>query len=158
MNGRKQQKNAGIGVGYITVMIIFAILCLTVFAVLSFRAAGSNDALNDRAGNYLKDYYAADMSAKEILSQLDEISFELKGSAFFAEGFEEAAGSIEGVSVKSLPNGCTAEYSVSINDRQSIFASVTFFDNGDYKINEWKNITNDTFEDDPGLNVWDGTF
>lgn len=158
MNGRKQQKNAGIGVGYITVMIIFAILCLTVFAVLSFRAAGSNDALNDRAGNYLKNYYAADMSAKEILSRLDEIAFELKGSAFFAESFEEEAKTIEGVSVKSLPNGCTAEYSVGINNRQSIFASVIFFENGEFKINEWKSITNDTFEDDPGLNVWDGTF
>lgn len=158
MNGRKQQKNAGIGVGYITVMIIFAILCLTVFAVLSFRAAGSNDALNDRAGNYLKDYYAADMSAKETLSRLDEIAEELKGSAFFAESFEEEAESIESVSVKSLPNGCNVEYSVGINDRQSIFVSITFFENGEFEINEWKSITNDTFEDDPGLNVWDGTF
>lgn len=157
MNGSKQ-KNAGIGVGYITVMIIFAVLCLTIFAVLSFHAAGSNDALNDRAGSYLKEYYQADMSAKEILFKLDEIANSSRLSMFFTESFEEAAGEIEGVSVKTAIDSCTAEYIVSVNERQSIFASVTFFENSsEYRINFWKSVTS-SLDDDPGLNVWDGTF
>ena len=155
---RPKQKNAGIGVGYVTIMIIFATLCLTVFAVLSFHAAGSNDALNDRAGEYLKEYYEADTRAKEILCRLDEIADSSRNSLFFAESFEEGAGEIEGVSVKNVNGGISAEYSVAINERQNIFVSITLFErNKEYQINVWQTGTN-SFEDEPGLNVWDGTF
>ena len=155
---RTKQKNAGIGVGYVTVMIIFAVLCLTIFAVLSFRAAGSNDALNSRAGNYLKEYYEADMSAKEMLFKLDEIACQSRSSLFFSESFETAAEEIEGVTVKNSLEGCTAEFIVEVNDRQSIYASVTFFeDRPQYRIDFWKSVTS-SFDDDHGLNVWDGTF
>ena len=155
---RPKQKNAGIGVGYITVMIIFAVLCLTIFAVLSFHAAGSNDALNARAGNYLNEYYEADMSAKEILFKLDRIAKTSRDSLFFTESFEEAAGEIDGVSVKAANGGCTAEFVVSVNERQNIFVSITFFEHTrEYRINSWQNVT-DAFDENTGLNVWDGTF
>lgn len=155
---RSKPKNAGLGVGYITVMIIFAVLCLTIFAVLSFRAAGSNDALNARAGNYLKEYREADMSAKEILFRLDEIADSSRNSLFFTESFETAAGEIDGVTVRNAIDGCTVEFVVPVNARQSIYAGVTFFeDRREYRIDFWKSVT-DSFDEDHGLNVWDGTF
>ena len=156
---RPKSKSSGIGVGYVTVMIIFAVLCLTIFAVLSFRAAGSNDALNERAGNYLKEYYAADMSAKETLSRLDEIAEASRKTPFFSESFEEEAKKIEGVSVKAENGIRTAELVAVINERQKLFASVTFSESGsEYKINAWQSRTSSSDEDNPGLNVWDGTF
>lgn len=155
---KNSTKHSGLNVGYITVMLLFAVLCLTVFAVLSYRAAIANDVLNERTGVYLNEYYSADLKAKEILAQLDGIAESSRNSLLFADSFEEQSARIDGVSVKSQNGGCTAEYSVKINERQTLFASVTFFENRrEYTINLWQSKTLPS-EDESGLNVWDGTF
>ena len=58
MNKKDRLNTSGLGVGYVSVMIIFAVICLTIFAVLSFSAASSSDGFNERSGDYLKQYYA----------------------------------------------------------------------------------------------------
>ena len=47
---RKNDKlsSSALGVGYVSVMIIFAVICLTIFAVMSFSAASSSDGFNER--------------------------------------------------------------------------------------------------------------
>lgn len=153
-----RQTNAGIGVGYVTVIIIFAIICLTIFAVLSYRAAGSNDALNERAGEHLNKYYEADASAKKTLYELDEIAANARNTPFFADTFESETAKIDKVSVKTEPDGCTVSFSEPINENSFIFVSVKFYENKkEYKINTWKRMSAIN-SDDNEINVWDGTF
>ena len=88
MDNNKESRGRGLGVGYLSVMIIFAAVCLTVFAVLSYRAASSNDAINERSGDFLRRYYEADSKAKEILAQLDGYAHSARESGFFEVTFD----------------------------------------------------------------------
>ncbi len=151
----KTLKTTNLGVGYTSIMIIFALVCLVIFAVLSLKAASSDKALNERSGEYLKEYYIADNAAKQKLSELDELSYKARQSEFFAEAFQELA---EGkpVELRTVRDGCSAEYSVPINERQELSVSITFKTTSGYEINRWQCRTLSS-ENDDHLHVWDGT-
>lgn len=151
----KSLKIANAGVGYTSIMIIFALVCLVIFAVLSLKAASSDKALNERSGEYLKEYYTADNIAKQKLCELDEIAYKAGKSGFLAETFQELAEGKD-VSIKMIQNGCVADYSVPINERQELSVSVTFRLSGEYEITRWQCRTLSSANDDH-LNVWDGT-
>ncbi len=150
----KSLKIANLGIGYTSIMIIFALVCLVIFAVLSLKAAASDESLNKRSGEYLKEYYAADNSAKQKLCELDELAFKAESSEFFSESFQELAEE-KGYSVRMAREGCSVDYSVPINERQEIAVSVIFKATGEYEITLWKSRTI-SLENDDHLNVWDG--
>lgn len=155
----KKNKLHGMGVGYVSVMLIFAVICLTVFAVMSFRAASANDGFNVRSGDYLKEYYAADSAAKSRLAELDGIAKSAAESGFFEEEFEAAAETIEGVTLTRIANGYSANWAVKINDRQELAVSVEFTSDGGCEITRWQSRTVSTEDSsDSHLGVWDGSF
>lgn len=157
MRKRQGSQGVGMGVGYVSVMLIFAVICLTIFAVLSFKAANSTDKFNERSGEFLRQYYAADTAAKETLSKLNDCAFNARAGQFFEEEFEEYASEVEGVSLKQTADGLSASYSVAINDRQELSVSV-MFNNIGYSIERWQSRS--IFEENSGshLGVWDGKF
>ncbi|MDE7363131.1 MAG: hypothetical protein K2N38_14505 [Oscillospiraceae bacterium] len=157
MNRREKVGGTGLGVGYVTVMMIFAVICMTIFAVLSYSAASSDSAFNKRGGEYLKQYYAADSTAKEKLAMLDAIAKSAADSGFF-EDFESAAAEVSGVKVSRVRDGFSANWTVKINDRQELAATVEFTADGGCEITNWQSRT--ISQDDSGehLNVWDGSF
>ena len=158
MRNKETSQKVGMGVGYVSVMLVFAVICLTIFAVLSFKAAISTDSFNDRSGEFMRQYYAADSSAKQILSQLNDCAFRAKESGFFEEAFTESAQSIEGVSVRPMQGGLSVSYSVAINEQHKLLVNTVFDFNGEYRIEQWKSSNN--YEENSGshLDVWDGTF
>lgn len=158
MRKRENSQGVGMGVGYVSVMLIFAVICLTIFAVLSFKAALSNDLFNERSGEFLKQYYAADTSAKEMLSRLNDCAFEVKDSPFFEDEFEEMTGDIDGVDIKRKSDGVSVSYSIKINERQELVVELLFDSEGSYTINRWQSQTVDWENSGSHINVWDGSF
>ncbi len=150
----KSLKIANLGVGYTSIMIIFALVCLVIFAVLSLKAAASDESLNKRSGEYLKEYYAADNSAKQKLCELDELAFRARSSEFFEDTFRELAENND-YTTRIVRDGCAVDYSVPINERQELMVSVIFETTGEYKIIRWQCRTSSSDKDDH-LNVWDG--
>ncbi len=153
---KKSLKIANLGIGYTSIMIIFALVCLVIFAVLSLKAAASDEALNKRSGEYLREYYNADSLAKQDLAELDELAFTAINSEFFAETFRELAED-KGFTVRMAREGCAVDYSVPINERQELAVSVVFKASGGYEIDRWMSRTISS-ESDDHLNVWDGKF
>lgn len=158
MRKNDNSRNVGMGVGYVSVMLVFAVICLTIFAVLSFKAAMSTDSFNDRSGEFIHQYYAADTAAKKTLSRLNDCAFDAKASGFFEDAFAESVQNIDGVSVKPVQRGFSVSYSVKINDRQELDVNVVFDSNGEYTVEQWK--SREIFEEnsDQHIGVWDGTF
>ncbi len=148
---------SGMGAGYVSVMIIFTSICLTIFAVLSFRAAESNSAFDARSGDYLSQYYKADSEAKEILAQLDGIAADARSSGFFENAFEMSAEELDGVEISRVQSGYSVSYSVEINEKQTLAVNVTFLTNGGYEITRWQNSSVSSDNDDEHINVWDGS-
>lgn len=148
----------GMGTGYVTIMLIFVLLCLTVFAVLGFQAAYANERLSARAMEYTQQFYAADSRAKQLLAELDGCAAEAAGSPFFAQ--DMALGASGEVTLTPCAEGARAEYSCEINERQRICVSVTFFSEPDgarFRIDRWQTAAQDS-EGEASLGVWDGSF
>lgn len=157
--GTGRRKFGGVvGVGYISIMLIFTVICLTIFAVLSFQAAYSNNRLSVRSGEFTQQYYTADAAAKKTLSQLDLLAAQAADSFSFEESFIEGAEDLSGVNLTRVPEGIQADYSLEINDRQSLSVSVLFYrtvtDNR-YKIISWQS-TSEEISGDNHQSVWDG--
>lgn len=146
----------GMGTGYVTIMLIFAVICLTAFAVLSFQAAYADERLSARTQEYTREYYAADAKAKEVLAQLDGIAQSARESGFFAESFSDEC---ENAALYPQIGSVRAEYSCEINERQSISVSVIFYENEDmgFEITRWQTVSSGAEEEAP-LGVWDGNF
>ncbi len=64
------KEGAGIGVGGISMLAIFVVLCLTTLAVLSLVSARADYALSEKTVMASKQYYAADALAEEKLAAL----------------------------------------------------------------------------------------
>lgn len=158
MNREEKTRKIAMGVGYVSVMLIFAVICLTIFAVLSFKAAMSTDSFNDRSGEFLKQYYAADSKAKLTLSKLNDSMQAARSSMFFEEEFQASASELDGVTVKQTAAGFSASYVVPINDRQLLAVAIHFDNNGKYTIEQWQSCEISGETSDSHQNVWDGTF
>ena len=66
----REGKRAPTVVGGISLLVIFAVLCLTVFAVLSLAQGQADRRLAQNSWSAVTGYYRADCQAQEILSRL----------------------------------------------------------------------------------------
>lgn len=155
---KKLKSGSTIGVGYVSIMLIFTVICLTIFAVLSFQAAYSDSRLSARSEGFTQKYYTADAWAKEILAELDSISYNTAGEPLYEELFAEAAAAVDGVTIHKTAEGIQADYSVEMTGNQSLSVSVLFYSRPDgerYEILRWQALTQDA-DGDSHQNVWDG--
>ncbi len=153
--------SSGMGVGYVSLIMIFAVICLTVLAVLSYQAAGANAVLNEKGAAYTSQYYAADGRAKEKLMALDGYSLSAS-QGFFEDDFTALCEeNMPDVQLRNSPDGITAEFTEYINDRLSLKVSIKFYSFSDdgkrYRIEEWKSVASASEESEEPLGVWDGS-
>lgn len=128
MNERRSSLPA---VGGSSLLVIFAVLCLTVFALLGLSSVQANGRLSDASAQAVSGYYTADCQAEAILSRL-------------------RAG--------ELPEGVTVSDGLytSISDTQTLAVEVRL-DGADWTVLRWQAVSIAAWESDDTLSVWDGT-
>lgn len=132
MNRKKQ--SAPLLVGASTLLVIFAVLCLTVFALLSVSTVMADRRLSEQSAASVEAYYWADAQAEEILARL-------------------RAGEIPtGV---TETNGVYA-YACRISDTQTLLVEVAV-DGSVYEILRWQAVSTADWQAEEELLVWDGT-
>lgn len=120
--------------GGASLLTVFAVLCLTVFALLSLSTVRADSALSDATSKAVHDYYVADGKAQEILARLR---------------FGELPSEVTAV-------GDLCRYIVSINDTQELRVEVEVRSTNDYTILRWQTVPVGEWEYDDDLNLWDG--
>lgn len=60
------------GVGAASILMIFVMLCVTVFGILSFSSARSDWKLTEKNADAVQRYYTADAQAQALLQELDQ--------------------------------------------------------------------------------------
>ena len=120
-------------VGASSLLVIFAVLCLTVFALLSIATVRADGQLGDNVERAVSGYYAADCQAEQLLAQLR---------------------------TGELPEGVTEEngmytYTFPISDTQ-ILAVQVVLDGDSYRILRWQALSSVSWEADDRIPVWDG--
>lgn len=121
-------------VGGSALLVIFAVLCLTVFAMLGLSTVQADARLSARSADAVRGYYAADTKAEEILAQL-------RGGAV-----------PDGV----FTDGDIYSYVCKISDTQELQAKVRVDSAQDYEILKWQTVSTADWTADENLHVWDG--
>lgn len=119
-------------IGATSLLVIFAVLCMTIFALLGLSSVRADKRLSDIRAEAVSAYYAADCQAEEILAQLR------KGER---------------------PQSVTEEdgicrYSCPITDTQELQVEVRC---SDWTVLRWQAVTTALWQADDSLTVWDGS-
>ena len=117
-------------VGGTSLLVIFAVLALTVFALLSLSTALANDRLSSAAAQAVYDYYQADCQAEAILAQLRQ-GRQPPGVARQGDVFA---------------------YSCPISDTQTLLVEVRL-DGDAYTVLRWQAVSTVPWQPDGSLNL-----
>jgi len=141
-----KQRSRGIGIGTVSLVMIFAVLCLTVFSVLTLSTANAEKALATRTASFVSGYYEADTQATIIRAEILES---------FRNG--ELVEQVNGVSIRyeQSENGIIAKYIVELNEILNLSVELRLADGNDTVL-KWRTEHSSEWEYDPSINVWDG--
>lgn len=120
-------------VGGSALLVIFAVLCLTTFAMMSLATIQADRRLTGAAADAVGAYYSADTRAEEILARI--------------RGGEIPAG----VAV----SGQIYTYSIRISGTQKLQVKIRM-EGKAYAVLEWRAVSTAKWKPDDTLRVWDG--
>lgn len=129
---KKRKDLAAPNIGGSSLLVIFAVLCLTVLSLLSLSTVLAEQRLSDAYGQATARWYAADLEAQEIYARLR--------SGETVEGVEQ----IDGQHV----------YSVTVSEHQTLRV-ILENRNGSWEVISWQTLAH-MEERDNALPVWQG--
>lgn len=133
----------GVGIGSASLILIFSVLCLTVFSLLTLSLANSEKELSENLKSSVKNYYYADSVAVEIAAK------------FFADSKNGINPSeLNGVAIRSNGDGLCS-YICPIDDRRSIVVKLDV-KGGKISILSWYETNTEKWVPDDNVNVWTG--
>lgn len=150
-NQTKTTAEMGAHIGSASIVMIFAVLCLTIFAVLSFETAAYEQRLAHKAADAAKAYYAADGIAEE---RYLEICTLLAAETDKAEVYQALLA--EQVLAVQTAEGVRLEYTVPIDGTQELQVELFAAPDGTVQIVRWNAAAAVDWEYEEGLLVWDG--
>lgn len=143
---RKSRRSFGVNVGSSSILLIFVVLCLVAFAVLSIVSAQVDYNLSKKLAERSSKYYEACNEAEEFLANL-ESSLEnvMASSTNEAEYFASA--------------GENSVFCIELSENQKLEVKATILyppkDGKYYRIDSWQVITDDSMELDDTLDLFD---
>lgn len=120
-------------VGVSSLLVIFAVLCLTVFALLSVSTVRADARLQQQAAAAVTGWYEADCAAEEILARLR--------SGEIPEGVSESNG--------------VYTYACPVSGTQTLAVAVKV-EGSDYEILRWQAVSTVDWQAGDQLPVWQG--
>lgn len=146
MDKRNDSRFSPPAVGGVSLLVVFAVLCLTVFALLALATVQADARLADASAQAVADYYAADCRAQEILARL-RLGERPEGVEILDQAEEGAY---------------TARYAVPISDTQELQVEVELTGEqgargARWRVIRWQAVPSAAWEGDETLEVWDGT-
>lgn len=139
-------KRGGNVSGAVSLVMIFCVLCLAVFAVLTLATADRERNLAELTARSAENYYAADRQAVEIAAALleggtPETDIEIEHTFFNYPG-----GSAE-----------AASFTVPVSDEQGLEVELLLRDlDGSFKVLRWQTMYTGGWETDDTLELWSG--
>jgi len=116
-----------------SLLVIFSVLCLTVFALLSLSTVLAHSRLSDAAAEAVSAYYAADAEAEVLFARLRE--------GELPEGVEK--------------NGEYCSYSCPISETQRLEVELRQ-EGGTWTVLRWQAVSTAESAGEADLPVWDG--
>lgn len=141
MGEQKREQFSPPALGGSSLLVVFAVLALTVFALLSLSTVRADARLGDSSTEAVSDYYAADCQAQEILARL-RAGERPKNNAITVTPGED-------------PEEAVYSYVIPISDTQELQVKLRLR-GADYTVLRWAAAPAGEWDYDDGLPVWDG--
>ncbi|MCL1819818.1 MAG: hypothetical protein FWG36_04070 [Oscillospiraceae bacterium] len=145
--------NGGTGTGSASIVLIFAVLCLTVFSIIAYSSARAGKAMTDAEVRLVKQYYDADAIAEMITAEI-------------MLNTDDIPESVMGAEIESYLDFDTwaqiVQFNCGMNDRKELHVKLEVYPDY-YNILSWR--MRDIGDEDGGdfgfifddnLPVWDG--
>lgn len=157
----KDKHQLPIGIGISSILLIFVILCLLTFAVLSLVSANADYKLVKKNIAHTHEVYEAENSANELMDKIDSIlksTYQSSDSSNYLKQVQQNLTSLDGI---SFPSKDQIAYEVKVNEHQTLQVVLLLnseIKKGDsfYQIETWKLINTQTWEADDTLPVYTG--
>ncbi len=149
MEDKRQTKASVPVVGGSSLLVIFAVLCLTVFALLTLSTVQADLRLADLSAQAVSGYYQADVQAQTILARLRR-GDDPGDTAFDVEivGDEQTPAALD-------RSYLIYSYTCPISETQELSVSVRM-DDDRYTILRWQAVSTLDWQADENIEVWDG--
>jgi hypothetical protein len=134
------------GIGSASVVLIFAVLCMAIFSVISLVTALNEEKLVESEVALVTSYYAADALAEEIFAEI--------------LATRSAPEEISGVAIESFFDNYLREiisFMCPVSETHGLFVSAAIgFDS--HEILSWRMVHLAEWHADDRINVWQGEF
>ena len=160
---KKQISSFGLGVGATSIVMIFVLLCLVVFAVLSLVSANAAWKLSSRLAERTESYYNACSRSEELLEQIDSRLASLYEEAEDTEDYLLACrlylSSLDGELTEEARTGdLLFSFREEITKEQHLAVTLLISARpaaGEpfYQIKTWQTKASQVWEPDPSLNL-----
>lgn len=144
MMRRTTGTTAGVHVGSATLVMLFAVLCLTIFAALSVITARNGWTLAEKSADAVTAYYAADSQAIQIFDQLTSA---YDGTLVPPETVPAQLEEVDGA--------LRLSYWVTIDENQQLWVQLSQTQEG-LQIVRWQVERTETWNADQTISVWGG--
>ena len=135
----------GPGAGSASILLVFTVLCLMIFAFITYEAAWSDKVMTDTWAQAVTEYYAADALAEDILAEIlaaDEIPKMVLDVEISVELDDEKDTEI-------------ASFSFPMSSKKMLNVRVAIYKDR-FEILEWKTKDAGFWELDDSMSVWPG--
>ena len=125
-------RRKSLGVGSVSLILIFCVLCLTIFSLLTLSFARSENALTQKLADSAQNYYAADMKATQAIAELEQA---------LSSGEQPAIAAGLEMNYSQTDRGLLVSFLSQIDRQRSIAVTVVYFD-GSFDILRWQETEN----------------
>jgi len=135
----------GIGVGSASIVLVFAVLCLTVFSLITYVVASNDKALVEAEARLVKGYYEADALAELVVAEIldsDVIPLSLHGINIEAEW-------------DMWLDADVVEFTCPVSERKALYVRLAVRQDS-YDVLVWRMYDTDEWNFDDRINVWPG--
>ncbi len=159
MNDKQSGGRANIGTS--SLILIFIILCLTIFGLLSLSSAGSDWNLAQKNAQSIKGYYEADSQAVEFAAMVEAELLECALSSSSEEVYQHMVKE----RMKEKLGGCYDETSNTVwkdvdmlyGQKLHVELEITGEEERGYRILAWNVYQSEDYEIDRSMPVWSGS-
>lgn len=156
---KDKPQSSFVNIGSSSLLIIFLILSLVTFAVLSLSGAKSDYTFSEKLASHKTEYYKASNKAEKILKEIDETLAACAGtdSASYLAAVEQALNEkeIKGISL-SFESGCIS-YAVPMSDDQELHVKLEVTNPAQsdtyYIIKAWQVVSSAAWDGDQSIKL-----
>ena len=160
---KEKQDTSFVNIGSSSLLVIFLILCLATFAILSLSSAQSDHSFAERLAAHKTDYYEASSRAEVITGEVDRI-LEERAARGAADYPANVIAALDNTEIDGITLSCTLDrelpsitFQVPSGESQAlqVILDVTDYTTQDtfYTVRAWQVVSTRVWEADDSLNL-----